>query len=206
MKTLDEYLKNKNCGREGGCDGFPQQRDWYKEQFTKNNFKNVMEIGFNAGHSADLFLSYSDCDLYSFDIGDHDVVNVGKDYIDQKFPNRHNLILGDSKQTISEFAETTDIKFDFILIDGDHSYEGATSDIINCKKLAHEKTILVIDDIRYIKKWQRPHSKPPTDAWLHFIELGVVRELGHIHGTRGKTSNQPEVELVDFHGEIIVYE
>lgn len=191
MKTLDEYLKDKNCGREGGCDEFPQQRDWYKEQFTKNNFKNVMEIGFNTGHSADLFLSYGDCDLYSFDIGEHGVVNVGKDYIDQKFPNRHNLILGDSKQTIPEFAETTDIKFDFILIDGDHSYEGATSDIINCKKLVHEKTILVIDDIRYSKQWQRPHSKPPTDAWLYFIELGVVEELGHISGTRGKRGNQP---------------
>ncbi len=189
MKTLDEYLKDKNYGQEGGSFGFPEQQIWYKELFAKSDFKTAMEIGFNTGHSADVFLSNSNCNLYSFDIGEHGVVNIGKDYIDKKHPNRHNLILGDSRKTIPEFAETTDIKFDFILIDGDHSYEGATSDIINCKKLANEKTILVIDDIRYIKKWQRPHSKPPTDAWLHFIELGFVEELGHISGNRGKINN-----------------
>ena len=42
MKTLNEYLKYKECGREGGSDSFPEQTKWYEELFNKSKFKNVI--------------------------------------------------------------------------------------------------------------------------------------------------------------------
>jgi hypothetical protein len=46
----------------------------------------IMEIGFNAGHSAELFLKHSSAHVTSFDLGDHD-----KEYIDA-YPGRHSLM------------------------------------------------------------------------------------------------------------------
>ena len=191
MTTLNEYLKDKEYGREGGSDGFLEQQNWYKDIFSKYDFKNVMEIGFNAGHSADLFMStQSKFKMFSFDIGEHSVVKISKEYIDKKFPNRHNLVLGDSKKTIPEFANHNDIKFDFILIDGDHSYQGAKLDLLNCKEISHEGTILVMDDIRYERRWQVRHTRRPTKAWSKLKHQNFLVEDGHIFGNNHR--NRPK--------------
>ena len=178
---LDEYLKDKALGREGGCDSFPEQREFYEKIFSENKFQNVMEIGFNAGHSAECFLVYAPmCNVYSFDLGDHSSVQVGADYLSRTFPGRHQLILGDSKKTISEFAETNKLKFDFILIDGDHSYEGAAADIKNCRQLAHEETILVMDDMVRNHRFRAWWNKPVRHAWKTARRSGLVTQLGQV--------------------------
>jgi len=52
---------------------------------------------------------------------------------------------GDSKYMIP----TLDDKFDLILVDGDHSYEGAYTDLNNTWKLLEEGGFLVFDDITH---------------------------------------------------------
>lgn len=112
---------------------------------------NVMEIGFNAGHSAELFLQYNrSLNLVSFDIGQHDYVLTSKKYIDFSYPDRHTLILGDSTVTIPEYIKNNkDVKFDVIFIDGGHNYEIVKKDMENCFHLAHENTIVILDDTVY---------------------------------------------------------
>ena len=67
---------------------------------------NVMEIGFNAGHSSEIFLQNNkDLTVTSFDLGVHDYISTAKEYIDATYPNRHNLILGDSRITIPNYIE-----------------------------------------------------------------------------------------------------
>ena len=89
----------------------------YSQQVTKQvedlvylinnpNIKNVMEIGFNAGHSAEVFLQNNkELTLTSFDLGSHNYVNAAKEYIDANYPNRHSLILGDSRKTVPMYLE-----------------------------------------------------------------------------------------------------
>jgi len=148
------------------------------ELCNKYNCKNVMEIGFNAGHSADLFLGINkNIKLTSFDIGVHKYVDYGKKFIDNKYPDRHSLILGDSKKTIPDFCKhNTNIKFDLIFIDGDHSEVGAISDLLNCKKLSHNETIIVMDDTRNeqpMASWNINVNK----AWQKCISAGIVHEI-----------------------------
>ena len=148
------------------------------ELCNKYNCKNVMEIGFNAGHSADLFLSINEnIKLTSFDIGLHKYVNYGKKFIDNKYPNRHSLILGDSKKTIPDFYKyNSSAKFDLIFIDGDHSEIGAISDLLNCKKLSHSQTIVVMDDTRNeqpMASWNINVNK----AWQKCISAGIVYQI-----------------------------
>ena len=76
-----------------------------------------MEIGFNAGHSAELFLKYTSAHVTSFDLGDHPYVTHAKEYIDAYYPGRHSLILGDSTVTVPKCIG----KYDIIFIDGGHS-------------------------------------------------------------------------------------
>jgi predicted O-methyltransferase YrrM len=177
--SLINYLKEKNCNISEGY-----SRSCYNEVIVLqllcfgDNIKNILEIGFNAGHSADLFLNTNtNCNLTSFDIGEHDYVKIAKEFIDKTYPSRHTLILGDSTKTIPKYD--SDIKYDLIFIDGGHSYEVAKADLHNCKRFAHKDTIVVIDDTIYRKDWEREYTVGPTRAWLEGIKQNIITEISH---------------------------
>lgn len=175
--TLNNYLKEKNCNIIEGY-----SRSCYKETIilqvlaSDSKIKNILEIGFNAGHSADTFLTYnSNCNLVSFDIGEHSYVKIAKEYIDRTYPARHTLILGDSTKTIPKYE--TDIKFDLIFIDGGHSYEVARADLMNCKRFSHKDTIVIIDDTVHRDDWKMNCTEGPTRAWLEGIKNNIIIEI-----------------------------
>ena len=138
-----------------------------------------MEIGFNAGHSAELFLSSNkNINLVSFDIGDHEYINLGKQFIDKTYPGKHELIIGNSLTTVPEYFKKTNKKFDLIFIDGGHSYEVAKGDLINCKNLAHAKTIVIIDDTINNNEWLYKYNNGPNRAWKELRGMNIINEIG----------------------------
>jgi predicted O-methyltransferase YrrM len=149
---------------------------------------NVMEIGFNGGHSAELFLKNNDkLSLTSFDIGEHPYVLIGKAYIDKIYPNRHTLIIGDSKMCVPNFYKNyKGIKFDFIFIDGGHDYETARRDLENCYHLAHKDTIVAIDDTMFSQYWLKWWNVGPTKAWMELLEKNKIIELNRTDYSDGK--------------------
>ena len=154
-----------------------------------NNIKNVLEIGFLAGHSADLFLKLNETTIvHSFDSGAFQSVDAGKKYIDQLYPARHILIKGDSKQTIPSFIEKNNVKFDIILIDGGYDYDSVLSDFSNCKHLSHSDTLLiannVLKDQNLIKYWNKEH----TNVWNKLHEDKVVEKIENIDIDIGRGS------------------
>ena len=141
--------------------------------------KTILEIGFNAGHSSDTFLSANpNASVVSFDLGAHTYVAKAKEYIDRKYPDRHTLILGDSTRTIPEYTTNNPGKtFDAIFVDGGHEYPIAYADLSNCFALAHNDTIVMIDDTVYTETWQAGHTIGPTAAWENHIRMGKIIEL-----------------------------
>ncbi len=141
---------------------------------------NIIEIGFNAGHSAEIFLENNkDLILISFDLGEHRYVNTAKEYIDLKYPNRHTLILGNSIETLPKFIEgNKDKKYDLIFIDGGHEYEIAKQDIENSFNLSHKDTIIIIDDTIFRKEWVKSWTIGPTKVWLDNIKDNKIIENG----------------------------
>lgn len=138
-----------------------------------------MEIGFNAGHSAELFLSSNkNINLVSFDIGHHAYVNLGKEFIDKTYPNRHTLIIGDSLSTVPEYFKKENKKFDLIFIDGGHDYNNAKGDMLNCKNLAHDKTIVVLDDTMNNENWIKSWNIGPNRAWEEAKNWNIINEIG----------------------------
>jgi len=116
----------------------------------KEWIKRITEIGFNAGHSAESFLSSrEDIRLVSFDIMLHPYSFFAKLFIDAKFPGRHTLVAGDSSSSIPNYGELhpNHEPFDLIFIDGDHTFERAFCDIYNMRAFAHPKTVLIVDNV-----------------------------------------------------------
>ena len=64
-----------------------------------------MEIGFNGDILLSYFYELIQHQVTSFDIG-HITVAKGKQFIDEKFPNRHRLTKGDSLVTVPEFSKS----------------------------------------------------------------------------------------------------
>lgn len=178
--ALVEYLEQRGFFANT-IEGFSQQipKQVYDLTMLIDNadIKTAMEIGFNAGHSAEIFLDTNpSLHLTSFDLGAHDYVAVAKEYIDKTYPSRHTLILGDSTQTIPAYKQTT---YDLIFIDGGHDYDIAKADLLNCRRFAHENTLVLIDDTMFTEGWSASFNIGPTQTWVEAIEQGVIVEGGH---------------------------
>jgi FkbM family methyltransferase len=178
---------------EGGSYQIGAQSDRLRELVHKRAPKSIMEIGFNAGHSALLFLANTppETKVVSFDLGEYAYVFAAKRYIDAAFPGRHTLVTGDSTVTIPKYEEQVahrmkdpntapPMRFDFIFIDGGHQNDIPMKDILNSQRLARDgRTVVAIDDISRDPSRQAHYTVQPTKAWSQMVGAGVIREDGY---------------------------
>lgn len=104
---------------------------------------NVLEVGFNAGHSALIMLLVNnDVMLTVIDICQHPYTESCFDYLTMLFPNRLKLIKGDSTVVMHELKGE---KFDLIHYDGGKE-KTILQDLKNSVQLVADDHILLIDD------------------------------------------------------------
>jgi len=188
IMNVTEYLNQKGLTIiEGYSQQIQQQVDDLINLTTEPNIR-VMEIGFNGGHSAELFLENNkSLTLTSFDLGIHNYVSVAKEYIDKKYPNRHTLILGDSTETITEYIKNNnETKFDFIFIDGGHDYAIAKSDVEKCVHFAHNDTIVAVDDIIFTPDLICNWNVGPSQIWSEYLQQNKIIELNRKEYSPGR--------------------
>ncbi len=181
MNLCDYLYLNHIFDMEGYSQQVPGQVNDLKNLVSNLSIKKVLEIGFNAGHSAEIFLKNNpNIHLTSFDLNTRDCVRFGKQFIDMTYPGRHTLITGDSTLKIPEFVNLfSNQKFDLIFIDGGHDYITAMSDLLNCKKLANENTIVMMDDISTNINSDTLWAVEPTAVWEIAKQKNIINEIHH---------------------------
>jgi predicted O-methyltransferase YrrM len=147
-------IKNLNEPLEGNIFMLHETTEYTNEFFDKQvnfilaakkeNVKNILEIGFNAGFSTLLMLlSNENIKITCVDICIHSYTKQCFDKLKEIFGNRIELIPGSSTEILPTLLGNT---YDLIHIDGCHLVNIAEQDIVNSLKLCKSGTILIMDD------------------------------------------------------------
>lgn len=110
---------------------------------------NLLEIGFNAGHSALLALAANEhLEYFGIDLGVHPYTVPCYQYLESVFGSRINLVIGDSREELPRIRDYKE--FDLVHIDGGHGLDVAEVDLCNVLDRASPGTRLLFDDVNYL--------------------------------------------------------
>tara|TARA_R110001606_G_scaffold396339_1_gene570279 strand:+ start:1640 stop:2251 length:612 start_codon:yes stop_codon:yes gene_type:complete len=142
----------------------------------------IMEVGWNAGHSNYLFLTGNpEAKIINYDLMGHKYSEGCLNVLKEKF--NVDVVRGDSTKTIPS-QENPEVQ-DLIHIDGGHGDKCAFHDIINCRRFADKKTLMIMDDT---------NSKTITEILEFCIRCKWIKEInyekaGLIHATHHRMFN-----------------
>lgn len=129
----------------------PLDPDFFEKRYNLFSLakgkKSVLEIGFNAGHSAALMLIASpQAEVVFFDLNFHKYTDPCFNFLKEKGYSVE-IFYGDSRESLPIYIENNkNKKFDLIHVDGSHELQYASVDYLNVKKLCSSETIVVFDD------------------------------------------------------------
>ncbi len=153
FKTTEGHWQDRNIFR-------PIIHDFY----NKYNVKSILEIGFNIGYSASMWLEFDPdkkSTLTSVDIGLHSDTVKASEAVKNLHGDRFSFILSDSKKVKNQLKGQI---FDLAFIDGDHSRTGVASDIRLCIDL--QIPLLLFDDY-----WTYSESNGIREVCEQFVEM-----------------------------------
>jgi predicted O-methyltransferase YrrM len=106
----------------------------------------MLEIGFNAGHSAIIcLLANPALHVFAVDLCFHEYAKVAAGYLKQKFGRRFQFWSGDSREVLPRLVDQPLLRFDLLHVDGGHAAETAYADTSNALRLARQGAELVFD-------------------------------------------------------------
>lgn len=175
--ALDLYLRDHGFpmtanGRDGNYtnEGYmtKEQEQQFTEHLRRYSITSIMEIGLNGGHSAYHFIQQ--CKnlkkFVSFDLGLYPETKCAVQFFRETYGDMFEFFGGPSQRSVPEYLiKNPSQTFDLIYIDGSHEYEECYLDIINCKQLAHQNTIVWLDDCTF---------EGPTRAIKELVEAGFI--------------------------------
>jgi len=110
--------------------------------------KKILEIGFNAGHSAFCFLEVlPETVVHSLDLGRHNYTRPCAQKLKSIFGERFKFGIKDSHHLTPD--NIIGENYDMVYIDGDHSIEGIMNDYDLCNKAEIEW--ILIDDVNLFR-------------------------------------------------------
>jgi len=149
--------------------------------------KNICEVGFNAGHSAAVFLNANpDAKVMSFDIGQFPYTRGNAVLMKDLFPDRFEYIQGPSQETVKALhQQEPDFRCDVFSVDGDHSTEGTYEDLVNLRNLASCRNWVLMDDAG----WNSTNT-----AWQRAKDEGIITQVECFVDMNPK----PDYQFMDF--------
>jgi hypothetical protein len=151
-------------GGEGHIGWFEDRQQKMKEFIEELYPVNLIEIGFNMGHSCKLICdtivdlkknvrSYKKqrINFYVFDICSYGGVEDNFKILQEYYKDKNiklNFIKGSSVDTVKSFIKDFEGVFDFVEVDGLHTPDYVHKDIINTYKKIRKGGIIYVDDYK----------------------------------------------------------
>ena len=134
--------------------------------------KNIFEIGFNAGHSALLFLlAHPTSKIHCFDKCEHRYTKPCFEYLSRHFPGRLELIIGQSLEQLPIYKKLhPELIADVVHIDGDNELSNCNGDFFHCLCFVNFKNILIFNNVNL--------------PWVKMLWDGYIRDLHLKDSTR----------------------
>ena len=148
--------------------------DFLADHCRANVVRSYLEIGTRDGGSLEVVLANSRhvsdvtcCDTWGSQYGGSG--RGSHDHIDQLlavhgYDGRVSFLDGDSKETVPTLHAAQAGTIDLVLVDGDHSYDGAMADLANCWPLVRPGGCLAFHDITH------PAHCDLLEAFAAFVE------------------------------------
>lgn len=131
----------------------------------------ICEVGFNAGHSASVFLAANPHTRYiAFDLGTLGWSKAQRALIEAKFGGRTDFVLGSSFVTVPQFhAQRSDVQCHLWSIDGDHS-ANSMKDFVAAREMAAPGGLVLADDYT--------SSFPAViESWRQMVDSGRLETI-----------------------------
>lgn len=148
--------------------------------------QTVCEVGFNAGHSAIVWLHGLDTKLKSFDLFKLPYSNASRTYISEQYADRVEFFHGPSQLTVPNYTRSvvagTQPLCDVWFIDGDHYRKAPETDLKNALQASSDGAIIIADDCT-------TRFPMVQVAWRHLLQTGV--SSGRIEEPYNRTINMP---------------
>lgn len=143
---IDDHIKSPDDHTNETWDNFIEKRQLIHKLASEKHVSDVLEIGFNAGHSTSLWL-FSDPDIRvrAIDICNWVYTRKCAEFIKERFPNRFDFFAGDSTVVFPEQNEHF-VNCDLVHVDGCHLTEVCRTDIMNSFQLPHNTNRKVLLD------------------------------------------------------------
>lgn len=152
---------------EGNISWYPERQYTIKDLILQHKPKKLIEIGFNAGHSALIIcntlveiiknnpgVNNEPIIFYVFDICQYESTKHNFNVLKEHFKNWNihlELFVGDSTEVVPRVLNNVPFNFDFIEIDGSHLEYYVKNDINNTYLRLNENGIIYIDDFNSTK-------------------------------------------------------
>lgn len=138
----------------------------------------IAETGFNCGYSTATFLAArSDIAVVSFDIAEHASMSKAKLILDEHFPKRHTLIMGNSVRSIpAYFASNPSYAPQLAFVDGGHISPVPQTDMFHLLTQMRTGSWVIADDY-----CDTHGDKGVVDAVNAFMADGVTISKGVYH-------------------------
>jgi predicted O-methyltransferase YrrM len=150
--------------------------------------RRYLEIGVRRGLSMAMVAGrVPDCDITGMDVWIENYAgasNPGPDFVRREmqrvgFSGQLQFITGVTQDTLPEFVGNQPEPFDLINVDGDHTYEGARSDLWLSILVLKKGGVLLFDDIHgeiVSKVWADCKAELPQYLYYDIQKFGVLQK------------------------------
>ena len=140
--------------------------------------ENIVELGTSLGLTTSYLASVNPkSTVYSFE-GDKSIAKVATNNIKSLGLENVDLNVGEFSKTLEPWLNSIEFKLDFVFLDGNHRFESTMSYFEMILPHIHDKTIVIIDDIRWSKgmekAWDELKSRKEVGVSIDVFQMGIL--------------------------------